>query len=72
MSTFVVNFMEDTDRGFRGRVRHVGSGEEASFSSQKDLLDFFEEMALCAELSDLDAMENTRYKPDHDDNRNER
>lgn len=45
MSTFVVNFLGDPQRGFRGRVRHVGSGEEAVFASVTDLLLFFEEMA---------------------------
>ncbi len=45
MSTFVVSFVGDPPRSFRGRVRHVASGEEAVFTSVTDLLLFFEEMA---------------------------
>jgi len=44
MSTFVVTFLGDASEKFRGRVRHVATGEEAKFSSVTDLLVFFEEM----------------------------
>lgn len=46
MSTFVVSFVGNPPRSFRGRVRHVASGEEAIFASVTDLLLFFEEMAV--------------------------
>jgi hypothetical protein len=45
MSTFVVSFVGTPPHRFRGRVRHVASGEEAIFGSVTDLLLFFEEMA---------------------------
>ena len=42
MSTFVVRFI-GTDGPCAGLVRHVATGEEASFTSLSELLAFFEE-----------------------------
>jgi hypothetical protein len=44
MSTFIVRFAGPPGVHFRGKVRHVGSGEEAPFGSKRDLLAFFEAM----------------------------
>jgi hypothetical protein len=44
MGTFVVTFIGDQSSGFKGRVQHVPSGEEALFKTVTDLLVFFEEM----------------------------
>ena len=46
MSTFIVRLFESEGAGIRGRVRHVGSGEEALFASREELLAFFEAMNL--------------------------
>ncbi len=43
MSTFVVRFVGDSTQGYRGRVRHVPSGEEANFANLEALLTFFEQ-----------------------------
>lgn len=42
MSTFVVRFIGSDPSRFCGRVSHVRTGHEASFSSPEDLLAFFE------------------------------
>ena len=44
MSTYVVRFMDKTAGTFRGRVRHVSTGEEQTFSSPEELYDFLERM----------------------------
>jgi len=44
MSTFVVQFVGDPTGAFRGRVRHVSSGEETVFVTVDELLAFFEAM----------------------------
>ncbi len=44
MSTYVVTFLGDASEKFRGKVRHIATGEEAKFSTVTDLLVFFEEM----------------------------
>ena len=44
MSAFVVRFVGDAVDSFRGRVRHVATGEETTFSSIAELLAFFEGM----------------------------
>ena len=44
MSTFVVRFVGDPTQGYRGRVRHVASGEETSFVSLEALLAFFDQL----------------------------
>ena len=44
MSTFVVRLVRSEEDPFRGRVRHVGSGEEAFFNSPEELLSFLEGM----------------------------
>jgi hypothetical protein len=44
MSTFIVRLFESEGAGIRGRVRHVGSGEEALFASKEELVAFFEAM----------------------------
>ncbi len=46
MSTFVVRFLGDLSEDLRGRVRHVSSGEEISFSSIAEPLRFFEGMSV--------------------------
>ena len=43
MSTFIVRFIESPEKPGRGVVRHVSTGEEASFASTAELLQFFEE-----------------------------
>lgn len=44
MSTFVVYLAGNRSGAFRGKVRHVRTGEESSFSSAADLLVFLERM----------------------------
>ena len=44
MSTYVVRFLDATPDEFRGRVRHVSTGEEDNFSSPEELYDFLERM----------------------------
>lgn len=44
MSTFVVRFLEVAAGAFRGKVRHVRSGEERVFASPSELIDFFERL----------------------------
>lgn len=51
MSTYVVTFLGNVSESFRGRVRHVATGEEAKFSTVTDLLGFFEEMNATSGLS---------------------
>lgn len=46
MSTFIVRFPGDPSDEFRGRVRHVSSGEEICFASIAELLSFFEGMSV--------------------------
>ena len=44
---FVVQFegqIEETPRRFSGRVEHVVSGQTVRFGSQKELLDFFQQV----------------------------
>ncbi|MCP4545152.1 MAG: hypothetical protein GY835_01650 [bacterium] len=50
MSSFVINFMNESKSNFQGKVRHVGSGEEISFATVMELLNFFEEMTLGSEI----------------------
>ncbi|MCA9729533.1 MAG: hypothetical protein KC729_17735 [Candidatus Eisenbacteria bacterium] len=45
MTTFVVRLLCQGEHGYRGRVRHVMTGEEISFSSLPYLLAFFDEFA---------------------------
>jgi hypothetical protein len=44
MTTFVVRFVKEMRDAFRGRVRHVASGEETTFGSYPELIAFFDEM----------------------------
>lgn len=44
MSTFVVRFLGDPTRGYRGTVKHIGTGEETGFSNLEELLGFFDQM----------------------------
>lgn len=44
MSTYVLRFFGATPDEFRGRVRHVGTGEEHTFASSDELCDFLEHM----------------------------
>jgi hypothetical protein len=44
MSTFVVRFAGDPTRGYRGTVKHVGTGEETPFSNLEELLAFIDQM----------------------------
>ncbi|MDM7915759.1 MAG: hypothetical protein QUU85_10935 [Candidatus Eisenbacteria bacterium] len=44
MSTFVIRFFQSDAESFRGRARHVRSGEETSFSSRSELWSFLERM----------------------------
>ncbi len=53
MSTFVVSFVGNPSDTFRGRVRHVPTGEERTFASIIDLVGFLEEMNAVARLPDL-------------------
>jgi hypothetical protein len=50
MSTFVVRFVGNTTEFFRGKVRHVGTGEEAVFSSASELVAFIEGMNVVSGL----------------------
>jgi len=58
MSTFVGKRSED----FRGRIRHVPTGEEARFSSVTDLLVFFEEMNAVSDLCEDDDTPSQRSR----------
>lgn len=40
MSTFVIRFLHDLPDDYRGRVRHVRSGDEKNFGSEEELLSF--------------------------------
>ena len=44
MSTYVVRLFGAIPDEFRGRVRHVRTGEEDNFSSPEELYDFLERM----------------------------
>ena len=44
MSTYVLRFLGTTPDEFRGRVRHVSTGEETTFTSPEELYDFLERM----------------------------
>jgi hypothetical protein len=44
MSTFVVRLLGRALDSFHGRVRHVATGEETSFSSPTELVAFMEEV----------------------------
>ncbi|MBM3320778.1 MAG: hypothetical protein FJY73_08905 [Candidatus Eisenbacteria bacterium] len=46
MSTFIIRLVHSADEPLRGRVRHVGTGEEATFSSADELLSFMEGIAV--------------------------
>ena len=48
--TFVVDFVSDPVETFRGKVRHVGTGEEIVFSSPEKLVDFMERMGAAGGL----------------------
>lgn len=43
--TFIVDFATDPVDHFRGKVRHVATGEELVFSSPDKLVDFMERMS---------------------------
>ncbi|MBD3236959.1 MAG: hypothetical protein GF330_09665 [Candidatus Eisenbacteria bacterium] len=51
MSTFIVRFVGDTTDAFRGKVRHVATGEEAVFASPAELLAFLEGMNAVSDLA---------------------
>ncbi len=55
MSTFVVRFVGDSTQGYRGRVRHVPSGEEANFANLEALLTFFEQAGAASLASEVSA-----------------
>ncbi len=44
MTTYVVRFLGAMPDEFRGRVRHVSTGEEDNFTSPEELYDFLERM----------------------------
>lgn len=44
MSTYVLRFLGVAPDEFRGRVRHVSTGEESTFTSPEELYDFLERM----------------------------
>ena len=50
MSTFIVRFAGGTGEEFRGRVQHVGSGQEASFRSVEELVAFLDAMNVVSVL----------------------
>jgi len=54
MSTYVVRFLGAAPDEFRGRVRHVSTGEEGNFASPEDLYDFMERMNAAARLGALE------------------
>ena len=53
MSTYVVSFVGEPLKTFRGKVRHVSTGEEIAFSSVGELVDFFEAMNVASGASRL-------------------
>jgi hypothetical protein len=44
MSTFVLRFAGDPTLGCRGRIHHVGTGEETTFTNLGELLAFLAQM----------------------------
>lgn len=44
MSTFVVHILGKEPESFRGKVRHVASGEELLFTDRRSLLEFLKRM----------------------------
>lgn len=49
-STFIVRFVRTDGDAFRGKVRHVPSGEEAIFYSAEELLAFFERVCVLSRV----------------------
>ncbi|RPJ44539.1 MAG: hypothetical protein EHM19_06585 [Candidatus Latescibacterota bacterium] len=63
MATFIVRFLGPLGDDFRGKVRHVASGEESTFASKRDLLTFFEAMnAVCGAAEDAGGREESGQK----------
>ncbi|MBM3286369.1 MAG: hypothetical protein FJY88_03320 [Candidatus Eisenbacteria bacterium] len=44
MATFIVRFIDQREPSFRGKVRHVATGEESVFTDESGLLSFFDKM----------------------------
>ena len=51
MSTFVVSFVGEPLKTFRGKARHVSTGEEIAFASVNELVEFFEAMNVASGAS---------------------
>ncbi len=46
MSTFIVRFIGEVTENSRGKVRHVSTGEEITFTNFEELKDFFESLTI--------------------------
>ena len=55
MATFIVRFIDERDLSFRGKVRHVASGEESVFTDERGLLSFFETMNVLGAMARTNA-----------------
>lgn len=64
MSTFVVRFLEVAAGAFRGKVRHVRTGEELVFASPSDLIDFFERMHASSRIEPGQSLTPSQTKGD--------
>ena len=51
MSTYVVSFVGEPLQTFRGKVKHVSTGEEIAFSTVGELVEFFEAMNVASGAS---------------------
>jgi len=63
MSTFVVRLLGRALDSFHGRVRHVATGEEASFSSPIELVAFMEGVNGASGLGAAVTGEDDRARP---------
>jgi hypothetical protein len=63
MTTYVLRFLGATPDEFRGRVRHVSSGEEDTFTSPEELYDFLERMNATTGVRTKTRALQTKTKP---------
>ncbi|MCK4304168.1 MAG: hypothetical protein KAY24_08005 [Candidatus Eisenbacteria sp.] len=71
MSTFIVRFLGAHGESFRGKARHVRTGQEALFESSEELLAFLESLrglsSLPAGLPAGDGARSVRDRRHRDD-----
>lgn len=54
MSTFVIRLVDGSPESFKGKIRHVTSGEEVVFSSISEMVSFVEGMAAMKDAGSMD------------------